>query len=164
MDLDTDWIDDFNNKEKQYNPFYPKEVTNVRIVFLYINEKNELVYSKKFKYPVKNEMISNNKLMHLLKKNIAYNNQRFYPTYLFRYNMDILPENINQFIHEPQRFTFFKQVNYMREIPWEKTIDFFKSLNRLYIFMKTRSPTQRGSTKKIYISKKFRKKTRRKYI
>ena len=164
MDLDTDWIDDFNNEEKQYNPFYPKEVTNVRIVFLYLNEKNELVYSKKFIYPVKNEIISNDKLMHLLKKNIVYNNRSFYPTYLFRYNMDIRPENINRFIHEPQRFTFFKQVNYMREIPWEKTIDFFQPLNRLYIFMKNRSPIQRGSTKKIYISKKSRKKTRRKYI
>lgn len=162
--MDTDWIDDFNNKEKQYNPFYPKKVTNVRIVFLYINEKNELVYSKKFIHPVKNEIISNDKLMNLLKKNIIYNNRSFYPTYLFRYNMNIRPENINQFIHEPQRFTFLKQVNYMREIPWEKTIDFFQSLNRLYIFMKNRSPSQRGSTKKIYISKKSCKKTRRKYI
>ena len=40
MDLDTDWIDEFDYEEKKYKIFYLKKVHTVRIVFLYINEKN----------------------------------------------------------------------------------------------------------------------------
>ena len=51
MDLDADWIEEFNNEEKAYEGFYNKPVENIRIVFLYINGKNELISSKK---PLKN--------------------------------------------------------------------------------------------------------------
>ena len=71
MDLDADWIEEFNNKEKAYEDFYNKPVENIRIVFLYINGKNELISSKKFKLDIQNETISKNMLINLLKKNIS---------------------------------------------------------------------------------------------
>ena len=164
MDLDADWIEEFNNKEKAYEGFYNKPVENIRIVFLYINGKNELISSKKFKLDIQNETISKNMLMNLLKKNISYNNLNYYPSYLLKFNIDLIPENIHAFLGESYAFNFLTQVNYMKEIVWEKTIKSFQSLNTLYIFMKRRVPNNRNSTKKIYISRKKLKKTRRKRI
>ena len=164
MDLDADWIDKFNQEEKRYEPFYLKKVHDVRIVFLYINSKNELIYSKKFKSPIENAIISKNKLIKLLKDNILYNNRKFFPSYMFKFNITLEPQDIKAFLIKPHTFNFFTQANYMKPIKWEDTIEFFHPLNCLYIFMKNRSSNLRGSTKKIYITNKKRKKTRRKYI
>ena len=98
MDLDADWIDKFNQEEKRYEPFYLKKVHNVRIVFLYINEKNELIYSKKFKLPIENAIISKNKLIKLLKDNILYNNRIFFPSYMFKFNITLEPQDIKAFL------------------------------------------------------------------
>ena len=103
MDLDADWIEEFNNEEKAYEGFYNKPVENIRIVFLYINGKNELISSKKFKLDIQNETISKNILMTLLKKNISYNNLNYYPSYLLKFNIDLIPENIHAFLGETLR-------------------------------------------------------------
>ena len=164
MDLDTAWIDEFNDKEKLYNGFYRTEIKDVPIVFLYINEKNELLCSKKSKLPIDKSIISKNRLLSLLKDNIFYNNRKFFPSYLLKFNITLNPEDINIFINNPQAFNFLKQVNYMQPITWDDTIEYFHPLNRLYIFMKNRAKKSQHSTKKIFISNKKRNKTRRKYI
>ena len=163
MDLDTDWIDEFDNEEEKYKIFYLKKVHTIRIVFLYINEQNELIYSKKFKLPIDNAIIQKNNMIALLKKNILYNNRKFYPSHLLKFNITLAPEDVKKFIHQPHIFNFFTQMNYMKPIQWHDTIDFFQPLNRLYIFMKSRNKTSTGLTRKIYISTQKRKKTRRKY-
>ena len=119
-------------KESLYDTFYPKEVKSVRLIFLYINDKNELIYSKKFKYPVSKSIIHKNKFLNLLKKNIVYNNRKFFPESMIQFNMTLNPADINVFIDEPNKFNFFKPVNYMREIRWDETIEFFQSLRNIY--------------------------------
>ena len=164
MDLDTTWIDEFNNEEKLYDGFYRAEVKDVPIVFLYINANNELLCSKKFKLPIEKSIISKNKLLNLLKDNIFYNNRKFFPSYLLKFNITLNPEDINIFNNKPEAFNFFKQINYMRPITWDETIGFFQPLNRLYIFMKNRAKKSQNLTKKIFISNKKGNRTRRKYI
>ena len=46
MDLDTSWIDEFNQEEKKYHEFYKQEINGIRIVLFFINEHNELIATR----------------------------------------------------------------------------------------------------------------------
>jgi len=149
-------------EEDEYELFYKDAVRSVRLVFLYINEKNELIYSKKCNLPLENETITKSQLLYLLKKNSIYNNSRYYPQELLQYNIALNSEDVRTFLEDPDDFNFMRVVQYLNGIRWKKTIKFFQPLNSLYILMKERVAS-RSSTKRIFLSSKKRK-TRRKYI
>jgi len=165
MDLDTSWIDEFNQEEKKYNEFYKQEINGIRIVLFFINENNELFSSKKYNARLENNMITKNQILNILKNNISYNNSSYTPSFILKFNIDLDPENINSFIEHPNQFNFLTPENYMTDIHWSKTIKSLQPLNTLYVLMKRRRFNNNNFTKRVYISKKTRKrKTRRKYI
>ena len=149
-------------EEDEYELFYKDAVRSVRLVFLYINEKNELIYSKKCNLPLENETITKSQLLYLLKKNSIYNNSRYYPQELLQYNIALNSEDVRTFLEDPDDFNFMRVVQYLNGIRPKKTIKFFQPLNSLYILMIERVAS-RSSTKRIFLSSKKRK-TRRKYI
>jgi len=164
-ELDTDWIEEFIIKEKLYKPFYKDKVTNIRTIFIYINENNEIIYSKKFRLSIKDEIFTKNQLITILKQNMLYNNNKFFPLYLLKFNITLDQDDIKKFNIAPQKFHFLNEVEYVHDILWKKTINLFQPLNSIYLVMKIRTPKTNNGTKKIYItSKKRRNKTRRKYI
>lgn len=162
MDLDTSWIEEMNEVEQKYNEFYRQEIKSIRIVLLFINEHNELFSSKKYKASLKNNIITKNQLLNILKKNILYNNNSYTPSFILKFNVDLDPENIEEFIKYPEKFNFLTSESYMGDIHWNKTIENMQLLNTLYILMKKRNIRKKNGTKRIYISKK--RKTRRKHI
>ena len=163
-ELDTEWIDDFLTKEKLYAPFYKNKIENIRTIFIYINENNEIIHSKKFRSPIKNETFTRDQLITNLKQNMLYNNHKFYPLHLLKFNITLNQNEINDFNQDPSKFNFFNEVEYVHDIIWKRTIQFFHPLNSIYIIMKKRV-NNNNRTKKIYIrTKKKHKKTRRKYI
>ena len=94
MDLDTSWIEEFNEKELKFNEFYKQEINSIRIVLLFINEHNELFSSKKYKASLKNNIITKNQILNILKKNISYNNNNYTHSFILKFNVDLDPENI----------------------------------------------------------------------
>ena len=66
MDLDTSWIDEFNQEEKKYQEFYKQEINGIRIVLFFINENNELFSSKKYNARLENNMITKNQILNIL--------------------------------------------------------------------------------------------------
>ena len=165
MDLDTSWIDEFNKEEAEYSEFYKQKINRVRIVLFFINENNELLSSKKYNARLDKNIITKNQILNILKKNISYSNNSYTPSFILKFNIDLEPENIEEFIKYPNKFNFLTSENYMTDIHWNKTIDNLQSLNTLYILMKKRNFRNNNSTKRVYISKTARKrKTRRKQI
>ena len=163
MDLDNEWIDEFNAQESLYAPFYKGAVTNVRIVFLYINHNKEIIYSKKFRININNEKISKNQMIGLLKYNLVYNHNKFYPYEMLQYNIDLDPLDVKDYINHTENFNFLERIYYVNPVSWKKTINLLKPINSIYIFMKERNNKGNSTTKKIFITKK-KNKTKRKYI
>ena len=166
MDLDTSWIDEFNQEEKKYHEFYKQEINGVRIVLFFINENDELFSSKKYHVRLENNIITKNQILNILKNNITYNNDSYTPSFILKFNIDLDPEHIEDFIKNPHLFNFLTIENYMTNIHWNKTIQNLQSLNTLYVLMRKRKFRNNNSTKRVYISKntRKRKKTRRKRI
>lgn len=164
MDLDTSWIDEFNDEEEKYSSFYKQPIDNIKIVLFFINEKNELFSSRKYKVKIINEIITKPQILNIIKNNILHHDINYYPSFILKFNIDLDPENIEAFIDKPDKFNFLTQTNYMKDITWDKTIKSLQSLNTLYILMKRRVyHTTNNATKRVYIRNK-RKKTRRKHI
>ena len=166
MDLDTSWIDEFNQEEKKYHEFYKQEINSVRIVLFFINEKDELFSSKKYNVRLENNIITKNQILNILKNNITFNNDSYTPSFILKFNIDLEPEHIEDFIKTPHLFNFLTIENYMTSIHWNETIQNLQSLNTLYVLMRKRKFRNNNSTKRVYISKNTRKKkkTRRKRI
>ena len=93
MDLDTSWIDEFNQEEKKYNEFYKQEINGIRIVLFFINENNELFSSKKYNARLENNMITKNQILNILKNNISYNNSSYTPSFILKFNIRIIQVN-----------------------------------------------------------------------
>jgi hypothetical protein len=156
-------MEDNASVDDEYDAFYKDAVQAVRLIFLYINEQRELIYSKKCILPLENEVITKSQLIYLLKQHAIYNKIKYYPKHLLQYNIGLDTEDVQPFIEEPENYNFMRGVQYLNGIHWKKTIKFFHSLNSLYIIMKERKKTTGGVTKRIFLSTKKRK-TRRKYI
>jgi len=154
---DNDSIDD------EYDAFYKGAVQDIRLIFLYINEDRELIYSKKCILPLENEVITKSQLLYLLKQHAIYNKIKYYPQHLLQYNIGLDTEDVQPFVEEPENYNFMRGVQYLNGIRWKKTIKFFHSLNSLYIIMKQRKKSSNAITKRIFLTTKKRK-TRRKYI
>ena len=165
MDLDTSWIDEFNKEEEEYSEFYKQKINGARIVLFFINENNELFSSKKYNARLNDNIITKNQILNILKNNISYDDGNYTPSFILKFNINLDPENIEDFIAHPNQFNFLTSENYMTDIHWEETIQSMQSLNTLYILMKKRSFRTHNSTKRVYISKKSgKRKTRRKHI
>ena len=156
-------MEDNDSVDDEYDAFYKDAVQAVRLIFLYINNNNELIYSKKCILPLENEVITKSQLLYLLKKNGVYNKVKYYPKHLFQYNIELNGEDVQDFLKSPEDYNFMRAVQYLNGIYWRKTIKFFRPLNSLYIIMNERKKSSNAITKRIFLTTKKRK-TRRKYI
>lgn len=136
-----------------------QSVENFKLIFLYINKDKELVYTKKNT----THTLSKDELLTILKKNILLKEINYIPSHIFQFNIDLDPENILYYITYPEKFNFFRKVTYLQDIDWRDSIPHLSSLNTLYIFMKEQQKNFNTKTKKIFLHKKKKKKTRRIY-
>ncbi len=72
-ELDESWIKNFENIEQKFNIFYKEKSKNIEIIYIYIDNNNEIEFIKKEDYNLNNEnkilksnlicVINNNKIM-----------------------------------------------------------------------------------------------------
>ena len=46
MELDIDWINNFELEDKEYRMFYKEKVQKIQIVFCYVNKDNHIFHCK----------------------------------------------------------------------------------------------------------------------
>ena len=136
---------------------------SIQIIFLYVDKDNNLISSRKSAILVRKNVIYKKKLIYLLKKNSINGDKKFYPSILLKYNICLNLDEIQHFVKDPYAYNFLSQEHYIQDIHWKNTIGILHKANSLYIILHERSPSNKY-TKKIYISKKKRRKTKRKYI
>ena len=177
-DLDTSWIDEFKKDNEKYSDFYTEDVTTITIFFIYIDHKNNVEnLSRDLLILDKKNTIVRDQLIQIIKQNqnkIQINKYKLIS--LFKYNIDIEPEEIYKFINNKDDSSynkrFFIQEKYLNDILYKKTINIFQDLNSLFlIFKEVSTPisnnmnmnrTNMNSTKKTIIISQKHKTRRRK--
>jgi len=159
--IDTSWIKDYELADKDYSSFYKEDVEFIQIQYLYVNKENEVTMTKQDKLLLQTiNIISQEELLGVIKKNTVVNNKKYYLLSILKYNIDLEPIEIKDFLLNSDEHSFLSSVKHLHSIPLNKTISMFHDLNNLTILFHEAEPSKHAMTKRVHIYK--RNKTYRK--
>jgi len=163
-DIKTDWINEFDETDKNYAMFYKDNISKIDLFFLYIDRDYNLFYVKKEKHELNDGVLDKNILVDILKKNIEHNGKKYRPLSLLKYNITMSPIEITGYIRNQDEPNYLTSENSIQDLKWEQSIKTFSDLNSLHIlFFETWKKKDKSHTRKIYIrsNKKKTKKTKK---
>jgi hypothetical protein len=168
-ELNDDWIDNFEEKDKLYKDFYKDNLCYVNIDFIYINKNNEIEKIKQEPFLMSEQnSITRDELIGLLKRNSIDNDKRYSLLSILKYNITLDSDDIKNFLTASDLSHYnelFLTINkHIDTIFFEKTINMFQDLNNLYfIFYEKNNDAKKRDlnnvTKRIYLGILTNKKT-----
>jgi len=163
MELNCDWTDDFDKEEKFFNDFYKENVQNLQMFCYYVNKNKELFHIKKNILTINDGIFKKGDLLYQLRENRIYDNKKFQLLSILKYNINIEPCDIKFFLEDQNSDQFLNIIKNIDDIKWEDTITLFQDLNSVIFVYNEKIPSQ-NTTKKVFIGRKKKRKTKRKYI
>ena len=161
-DFNEDWIDEIKTENKIYKDFFISENDSVNIKIYYINRKNEIFDKKIYKEPIKKGILKKEVLLNVIKKYMYLDKKLYRLLSILSYNFDLDNIDIKKYYKNQKDYIFLNKHKEIKNIKWEKTINYFKKLNDLYIFF-VEKKEKKNNTKKIIIRNKLNK-TKRKRL
>jgi hypothetical protein len=166
IELNDDWISDFEKTDKLYQDFYRDDLYYINLKFIYVNRANEIekIKQESFLMSIPN-FISREEILQILKNSSQDNERNYSLLSILRYNVTLEVDDIKNFLiypNEDKKFlTIIKNID---TISFEKTINMFHDLNDLILIFYEKSHELKkinpnNSTKKIYIRSNTNKKT-----
>ena len=134
-EIDESWATNYKNANKEYDLFYRKDVNVITISSIYINNKNEIqqITSDKKDLSVSNYLTKNEITEFIKCKMNLLNGDRINNISIFKYNINIDPENVEDLLMCNHDFNYLMPVKKIKDIFFEKTIPFFNDLNEVLI-------------------------------
>lgn len=133
--IDTDWIDNFNLVEKNYDDYYKITPKKVNIIIFFINTNNEIINIKKDKINLDSNKCVNQKDFLEIISNNKCNIYKLHS--ILKYNFTIEPTEIkNLFNDELEGKQYLYPQSKLTNIKIEDTIQIFEDINVIYIFFK----------------------------
>jgi|UniRef100_A0A6C0AKE9 hypothetical protein len=160
MELDN-WEEKFEIDDQPYKDFYKESQDNMNIYFIYINSDNEIIRTKKEKFILDENKLTKSLLIEILKKNMFIKNKKYKPISLIKYNILLEPDEVQEYIYNSDSYDFMFIETMIDQISWEKTITLFQNINSLHILFYEKKKSN-SKTKKIFINKPGKKRTRKK--
>jgi hypothetical protein len=165
--LDTSWLHNFKKVEAVYDAYYKEPVTSIQIFFLYVNRANELIDVDK-KHCLLDEVsnLKQERIIELIKESQWRDEVKYKLNSLLRFNMDLNPEEISDFVYEPvEHDRFLSTEKYLKDIHYNPSIPIFHELNALYVLFleeHTQTHVKINQTKRIKMTVKHKKTMRNK--
>ena len=155
-ELDTTWINNIEEIEKDNDIFYKEKINEITLIFLYINN-NEVENTKKDYLELKTPgILSKENLIELINKNKINNSIKYSLSSLLKFNINIEPEHIKNFVTDTNiknhKNLFFSKIKNIDDIKWNDSINMFEHLNTLYFIYTVKKPNN-SSTKKVIFKK-----------
>ena len=175
--LNTDWIDEYEERERQYADFYEEPVSTINVHFVYVNRNNEIEKIKMENMTVDDDQtIKKERLLYLIKTNIENDKIKYKLLSILVYNLDIPSNELRKYLEEPpeseENHKYLYSLKILEDIKIRETITLFHDINGIYFifYEKTKKlQNNHNSTKKIKMKKEhsksrsYKAKTRRSY-
>ena len=160
-ELDTSWIKEYQDKEKNYNEFYKEPVSSIKLFFIYVNKDNIIEFLKKEDKILNNNSISREELIKIIKEKQIVGEYKYKLISLLKYNIDIDPENIEDMLYnDSYNENFLNIEKNLDTIKFNDTIRILQDLNSIYLIFYPIIKSKKDK-KRIIFNKKNHK-TRRK--
>ena len=164
-DLDTSWLDDFDNLDKDYKNYYTEELSFIRFHSIYINSANEIITIKEDKILFKNQgMLHKDELIGMIKRNSYLNEKRYRLMSLLKFNINFEPIQLKTFLKskKPNLGTsYLHSIHELDTIRFDKSISMFHDINDLFILFYEKPTTNHFTSKRM---SNPNKKTKRKQL
>jgi hypothetical protein len=167
-DLDSTWIQEFENLDKDYKNFYTEELSFLRIHSIYVSKQNDIEKVKEEKIFLKEPgVIQKEELLSIIKHNSFSNEIKYSLLCILKFNINVEPEFLKFFLKSRDKnigSSFLQSVKNIDSIRFEKSITMFHDINEIIIiFHQTdRIHNHNNRTKKIFIRSNTKKTTKRK--
>tara|TARA_Y100001970_G_scaffold247552_1_gene316368 strand:+ start:3210 stop:3722 length:513 start_codon:yes stop_codon:yes gene_type:complete len=167
MDIDTNWINDYENEEKTYSFFYEEPIETLKYTILYVNKNKKIdsIIQDNISLNETNK-ITKEELITLIKKyqkNIT-NEKKYKLISMLLYTFPLQHIELSKFIKNDDNDVNInnfplKNINYINDIILEPTILFFHSINNIYIIFHEKIEGSNIQTKKVimHTNKKTKK-------
>jgi hypothetical protein len=158
--LDTNWIDEFEKIDKQYEIFYKEDVSFVSLRYIYVDFSNEIQSIKEETVFLKSpNILSRDELIGILKHHSFLNRIRYTVMSILKYNIHVESKDVQHFLTADRPISYLSLIKNIDSIPFEKTIAMFQDMNEIIIVFNEKN-TSINQTKRILYS--THKKTLRK--
>ena len=152
--LDNSWIEEFENEEYIYKDFYKEEVQEINVILFYIDNNNSITSGKKVLIPLNKGILEKKILIKILNENMNYNNKKYRPISLLKWNMDLEPDLLIKYLKDELDDVdsdFINIESEIKDIEFKETINILQDINSLYILFHESWKSYNNRSKKIYI-------------
>jgi len=181
-DLDSTWLQEFENLNNEYKNYYTEELSFIRIHTIYVNIQNDIEKIREEKILLKTPgILEKEELVGIIKHNCFSNQIKYSLLSILKFNIDIEPVHLSTFLRNKNKnvgSSFLQSVKNIDTIKFDKSISMFHDINELIIIFHqktnnyglTNSTTNTSSvlakqyTKKVFINYNSKKKTKRKEL
>jgi hypothetical protein len=147
--LDTSWFDNFKAEEDSYNDFYPAPLTAVALFLLYVKNKELIAVDTQTCFLDETGCLTRDRLLALVKHCQIREHVHYKLVDILRYNIDLQPEEIQNFVSDPVSDRFLTAEKYLEDIHYQASIGMFQDLNALYFIYTTEAALPTTQTKRI---------------
>ena len=121
--LDDEWINEFNKIDKLYEDFYKDDLYYINLRVIYVNRENEIDKIKHESFLMNRpNKILNEEIIELLKKNSIDNNRRYTLLSILRYNINLDPEEIKNYLKNGENKEYLSVIKNIETITFDRTI------------------------------------------
>ena len=136
-DLDSTWLDDFENLDKDYTNYYTEDLSFIKIHLVYVNKTGDIEKVKEEKIMLKSlGILQKEELIGIIKHNSFCNNMKYSLLSILKFNIDIQPVNLKKFLKSKNKHigsSFLHTVKNIDSIYFEKSITLFHDINEVII-------------------------------
>lgn len=161
MELETDWIRNFDESEQNYNIFYKNQVQKVKLFSIYINPQCVIEKIKQQPINLNTNILTKHELATFIKMQKTDENISYKLISLLSYNNTLEPEHIKESIYNQIDQDYLTIHKNLTDIKFENSIEMLQDLTSLF-FIFYESPRKiKNNTKKIYLHPSSHRKTKR---
>jgi hypothetical protein len=176
-DLDSTWIQEFENLDNDYKNYYTEDLSFLRIHSIYVNTLNDIEKVREEKILLKEPgIINREELLSIIKHNSFSNDTKYSLLSILKFNINVEPEFLKTFLKSKDKnigTSFLQSVKNIDTLRFEKSIAMFHDINDLIIIFHQRvnknnatngSSDSNNRTKKVFINSNTKKRTKRKEL
>ena len=183
-DIDSSWLEEFENLDKEYKDYYTEELAGIKIHCIYVNKNNEIEHIVEDKIILKTPgLLSKEEIISIIKHGSICNQMKYSLLYILKYNINLDPIYLKTFLRSKASLKdigspFLKSIKNIDTIKFDKCISMFHDLNDLFIIFYDKDKDKdkdknkdnnndtltngyNNRTKKVYINSSSFKKTKR---
>ena len=161
--FNDEWMESLKEENRDYSHFFYTNTNNIIVNYIYINRQNEITSIFNKSLELKNNILSKEDLFTLIRSARAYNHKKYRLLSLLSYNFDLNNDEIEHFHKNNKTYEILKVHKNLNAIYWNKSINFFKDLNEIYMVFVEKKNQKSNKTRHIFIKQKL-KKTKRKRL